>query len=97
MKSPLSFTCPTLQKIDSEAASVITNHLLGLNRISNNIKAMETSLEKAAIPFTFIYVVSSTEKRFVEHVSNGFMPYQVEFIESTDDCIVWGKTENRQS
>jgi hypothetical protein len=99
MKSKLSFTSASLQKINSEADSIIASHLQDLDRISNDIKALEERLKAAGIPFTFLYVLSSGKRRFVRTAYQAIspddeFPYTGEFIEYTDNCLVWGKTED---
>jgi hypothetical protein len=99
MKSKLSFTSTSLQKINSEADSIISSHLQDLDRISNDIKALEERLKAAGIPFTFLYVLSSEKRRFERTAYQNMSPYDefpytAEFREYTDNCLVWGKTED---
>ncbi len=93
MTSTKSFVSTSLQILNSEADSVISNHLQDLDRISNDIKALEERLKTAGIPFTFTYVFSSEKTRFVRPNSTEKFPYQDEFIRHTDHCIVWGKNK----
>lgn len=98
MKSQLSFTSASLQKINYEADSIISSHLQDLDRISNDIRALEERLKTAGIPFTFLYVLSSEKRRFETTVYQSMYPYDgpytAEFREYTDNCLVWGKTED---
>lgn len=98
MKSKLSFTSASLQKINVEADSIISNHLQDLDRISNDLKALEERLKIAGIPFTFLYVISSEQRRYERTVYQTMspydeLPYTGEFIEYTDNCLIWGKNE----
>lgn len=93
MKSKTSFASPSLQIFSSEADSVISNHLRDLDRVSNDIKALEERLKTAGIPFNFTYIFSSEQTRFVRPNSREKLPYPDEFIKHTDHCLVWGKNE----
>lgn len=98
MKSKLSFTSASLQKINDEADSIISTHLQDLDRISNDLKALEERLKIAGIPFTFLYIVSSEKRRYKRTVYQTMSPYDEfpytgEFIEYTDNCLIWGKNE----
>lgn len=98
MKSKLSFVSTSLQKINVEADSIISTHLQDLDRISNDLKALEEGLKIAGIPFTLLYVVSSEQRRYERTAYQTMSPYDEfpytgEFIEYTDNCLVWGKNE----
>lgn len=98
MKSKLSFASASLQKINTEADAIISNHLQDLDRISNDLKALEERLKIAGIPFTFLYVLSSEQRRYERTAYQTMSPYDEfpytgEFIEYTDNCLVWGKNE----
>jgi hypothetical protein len=101
MKTKSSFFNPSLQKISLEAESVISNHLQDLDRISNDIKALEEQLKNSGLPFTFYYILSSDDRRYhgISHQTVNLyeeVPYEAEFIEQTDSCLVWGKCEDGQ-
>lgn len=88
MKTKCTFSSLALQEIDSEAETVISSHLQSLDRVSNDIKSLEEKLKVAAIPFTFVYVLSS--KEFVLHEDDSSYNDK----EIWDDlCLVWGKNE----
>lgn len=101
MKQKFNFSNISLQKISIDAESVTSTHLQSLDRISNDIKALEERLKNSGVPFTFYYVLSSDDRRYhgighrmvdvYEEAS-----YQSEFIEQTDNCLVWGKCEDGQ-
>lgn len=97
MKSKLSFTSASLQKINLEADPIITSHLQDLDRISNDIKALEERLKAAGIPFTFLYVLSSKERRIertaYKSTADEEIPCTAEFCEYTDNCLAWERTE----
>lgn len=101
MKKKQSFSNLTLQKINLEADVLISNHLQDLDRISSDIKALEERLKNSAMPFTFYYILSSETRRYsgtAYHMIASYeeRPYQAEFVEETDSCIVWGKAEDGQ-
>ena len=82
MKEKYTFSSPTLQKIDSEAETVISSHLQSLDRVSNDIKSLEEKLKTAAIPFTFIYILSMRR-----------IPSQEDRDVWEEPCLVWGKSD----
>lgn len=96
MKTKESFFSPLLQRINLEAEDVISNHLQDLDRISNDIKALEERLKSAGIPFAFHYMLSSEDRRysgvgFNVTAFNQQIPYPAEFVEQTNSCLVWDK------
>lgn len=99
MKTKSSFSNASLQKINIEAEDIISSHLQELDQISNDIKALEERLKASGIPFAFYYVLSSEERRyggvaFTLTAFNQQIPYEAEFIEQTDSCLVWDKCED---
>lgn len=86
MKAKYTFSSPTLQKIDSEAETVISSHLQSLDRVSNDIKSLEEKLKTAAIPFTFIYILST---RNTVSQEDGWEDRDI----WEEPCLVWGKSE----
>lgn len=98
MKTKTSFSSLSLQKINLEAESIISSHLQALDRISNDIKALEERLKMAGIPFAFTYIISSDERRYIRTAYQQIspyheVPYRAEFVEYTDNCLFWGKNE----
>jgi hypothetical protein len=99
MKTKQSFSNSFLQKINLEAEDIISNHLQELDRISNDIKALEERLKHAGVPFVFYYFLSSEDRRyngvaFNLTAFNQQIPYPAEFVEQTNSCLVWGKCED---
>ncbi|PJD94524.1 MAG: hypothetical protein CK425_11115 [Parachlamydia sp.] len=89
----LSFTSSSLQKINSEADLIISSHLQDLDRISNDIKALEERLKGAGIPFNFLFVLSSESRRCAYATRSHGCPI-AELIEYTNNCLAWGKTKD---
>lgn len=54
MSSKIEFS-KELQEIYNKSKEIITSHLERLDRVSNDIKALENVLKSAALPFTFCY------------------------------------------
>lgn len=97
MKSKLSFSSPSLQEINTEAEAVISTHLQNLDRVSNDIKALEDQLATSGIPYTFYYVLSSEDRRYNQNEAfHDELIYTTESAEQTDSCLVWGKCEDGQ-
>lgn len=97
------FTNPSLQKIDSDAESIISNHIHRLDSISNDINALEERLQIAGIPFNFVYVLSEESRKFSKSIlshqpmilyGDDFIEHEVSIIEYVDHCLVWGKNED---
>jgi hypothetical protein len=98
MQSKISFANPDLQKINQEADPIICNHLKDLDRISNDIKALEERLKASGIPFNFLYVLSSAKRRVERKEYKSCSPYDevpylAEIHQYIDYCLVWGKTQ----
>lgn len=87
------FSNNLLQKIDTEADSIITNHLQELDQVSNDIKLLEEKLKKAAVPFTFIYVLSSDQTRLLREMPPELGLDNVEFVEHKDRSLIFGKNK----
>ncbi len=96
-----SFHSSGLQKVNQEAESIFTSHLLNLDRISKDIKTLEETLRMAAIPFFFIYVFSSENRRYWRtkylDLPDGSIPDGRGLFECYEEhCLVWGKNSDNQ-
>lgn len=92
MKSTISFSNKTLQKINFEAKDIISEHLQNLDQISEDIKMLEKKLITSALPFTYIYVISSEE-----HIKTEWSEREYEYlkyVDHTDNCLVFGKNSS---
>jgi hypothetical protein len=91
------FISKKLSDVNEEADFIISAHLSQLDRISNDIRVLEAKLQKAGIPFTFIYVLSSEEKQPTAKEYGYADPYDEIPTSSTsivyeNHCLVWEKT-----
>ncbi len=99
MKTKLTFSDPSFQKINEEAESVISKHLEELDRISNDIKALEERLKISGSPFTFTYLISSDKERCTGtayYYCDVYeqVPYTAQFDKYTESCLFWGKNKD---
>lgn len=79
-----------LAAIDTEAHQVVSSHLDSLDKVSNDIKALEATLRKAAIPFTFVYLLFSEK----QHIGDTMVYCEVcaKVYSYEDHCLVWSQT-----
>ena len=101
MNNTNNFVSKKLSEISLEANSIISSHLSQLNRISNDIKMLEATLQKAGMPFKFIYVLFSKQHQYRESLYDYADPYHeipsvTDFISREDYCLVWGKTSENE-
>lgn len=89
--SQIHFNSFELKNIDSKANSIITLHKNVLNKLSNDIKLLEEKLKYFNLPFTFIYVLSSDEKRIIFNKYKNITNRVYE-----EACLVWGEN-NKQN
>lgn len=99
MNTNNNFVSKKLSEINSDANLIISSHLNQLDRISNDIKELEVILQKAAIPFTFIYVLSLEKRKYQDVRYNapyGEHPYDVKIVENKEHCLVLGKNKDNK-
>lgn len=83
-----------LSEISVEADSIVSLHLNTLDRISNDIKALESALKNAAIPFTFVYIIAS-EREIYKTYSTPYSDWlYAEITCNTDYGLVWGRSND---
>lgn len=95
-----------LQELHTKADQIITSHLNRLDQVSMNIKEIETKLQKAAIPFTFIYTISTKKKYCASgdrRINSDYVYTETiqlgdditsDVFEFSDHCLVWSQTSN---
>ncbi len=88
-----SFNSRDLASINIEAEAVVSSHLASLDGISNDIKALESTLRKAAVPFTFIYTLF-VEDNYIDSESecDGGEFFKVGVYSTEEHALVWSQT-----
>jgi len=75
------FSSKSLNQVHADSSELVTAHVQRLDQISSDIMTLETILKKAAIPFTFVYVITAGSKETRDAIVH------------TEDCLVWGESE----
>ena len=88
------FISDELVSIHTTAYQIINSHLTLLDKTSNDIRVLEATLKKAAVPFEFVYILFIDKiPRYTIHYGCIYDGVMSEVDEYNEHCLVWSQTE----